>query len=58
MIKAKKNCLFSLVSLAVTMASFIVGRGSLIAANFGVSKGNAGILAELKKQGKAKAAAC
>ncbi|MBW4854125.1 hypothetical protein MH138_01375 [Bacillus safensis] len=54
MIKAKKSCLFSLLLFTVTMASVIVGRSSLIAANLGISTGNE----DVKKQGKAKPAAC
>ncbi|MGM0756141.1 MAG: hypothetical protein ACQETN_08275 [Bacillota bacterium] len=58
MIKEKNLGLFSLLLFVVTMASLVVGRnGSLIAANLGVSTGAAAILAVLKKQGKAKAAA-
>ncbi|PRR90391.1 MULTISPECIES: hypothetical protein [unclassified Bacillus (in: firmicutes)] len=59
MIKAKNLGSFSLLLFAVTMASLVVGNGSLIAANLCVSTGAAAaaILVVHKKQGKAKAAA-
>ncbi|MGE6855636.1 hypothetical protein [Bacillus sp. FSL K6-2841] len=57
MIKAKNLGLFSLLLFAITMASLIVGNGSLAVANLGVSTGVAAILFVIKKQGKAKAAA-
>ncbi|WP_282067793.1 hypothetical protein [Bacillus pumilus] len=57
MIKAKKLGSFSLLLVAVTMASLVARNGSMISANLGVSNGAVSILAILKKQGKAKAAA-
>ncbi|MCY7572098.1 hypothetical protein [Bacillus pumilus] len=58
MIKAKNLGSFSLLLFADTVASLVVGNGSKIVANLGVSTGTAAaILVVLKKQGKAKAAA-
>ncbi|MCY7678670.1 hypothetical protein MH122_07630 [Bacillus pumilus] len=57
MLKAKNIGLFSLLLFAITMASLIVGNGSLAVANLCVSTGVAAILFVIKKQGKAKAAA-